>query len=432
MKRLPLAAQISIVFILATLVTNLSLSFFVTGRLDSLYQNRIYENLEAEAKAIRLVSRGEEYIPLENYYYIKYFSDENIYYTSDTIPEYIDDDIIGQLIAKALEQRTYSEKYENTVNGRTIYYVVLNYQGILAISEDVTIVFVDGETKTKMINDTRKQMFYFSLFFFAFGYIIILIWISGFAKDTKDIANALKKIGDNYYKTKITTKRKDEVGDLADSIEHMRQKIVKNERLRQEVIQGVSHDLKTPIAIISSYTEAYEDGMCDVDEMTEIIKRETKRLNAKVSKLLNLTRLGYIDTNLQTVGTTDMKDLIIEIIGLYNYQDKIKLIDNLREAEFVGDRESWFIAVQNILDNALRYAQSEIKIDLEHDILKISNDGINIPDEMLTKIFEAFEKGEGGVSGIGLSIVKRTVELFGYKAEAKNLEGGVCFTISKT
>ncbi len=431
MKRLPLAAQISIVFIIATLITNISLSIFATGRLDSVYETRIYENLEAEAKAIRLVSRGKEYIPLENYYYIKYFSDENIYYTSDETPEYIDDDTIGQLISKALLQSTYSERYKNTVNGHTLYYVVLNYQGILAISEDVTIVFVDKEIKTEMVNRSRKQMFYFGLAFFAFGYIIILIWISRFAKDTKDISDALKKIGDNYYRSKITTKRRDEVGELANNIEHMRQKIVKNERLRQEIIQGVSHDLKTPIAIISNYTEAFEDGMCDAKEMTDIVKKETKRLNAKVTKLLNLTRLGYIDTNLQTVGTTEMNDVVNEIVELYSYQDKIKIVSDLQEAEFFGDRESWFIAVQNIFDNALRYAKTQIKIVLRENRLEISNDGINIPEEMLEKIFEAFEKGEGGVSGIGLSIVKRTVELFGYEAKAINYDGGVMFEILK-
>jgi two-component system sensor histidine kinase CssS len=128
---------------------------------------------------------------------------------------------------------------------------------------------------------------------------------------------------------------------------------------------------------------------------------------------------------------TDMKKMLTELISLYNYQEKIKIKANLSPAKFLGDRESWFIAAQNILDNALRYAESEIEIELKDRLLRISNDGKKIDEDVLPKIFQAYKKGEGGNFGIGLSIVKRTVEVFGYRVRAVNDENGVSFIIFK-
>jgi len=285
--------------------------------------------------------------------------------------------------------------------------------------------------KASLVRDTIRQIYFVSLIAFLIGYLIIFVWITKFIKDTKKISSALNKIGENHYRTKVATKRRDEMGELVGNIESMRHKIIENERVRQEIIQGVSHDLKTPIALISSYAEAYSDGMCEADELVDIAKKETQRLNAKVTKLLNLTRLGYIDTNLKTVKKTDMKKMIEELVELYNYQDKIKINLQLNDSVFLGDRESWFIAAQNIFDNALRYASSTITIVLFPDSLTISNDGKKIGENVFPNLFEAYEKGTDGNFGIGLSIVKRTVELFGYKIEAENQENQVSFIIFK-
>ena len=91
--------------------------------------------------------------------------------------------------------------------------------------------------------------------------------------------------------------------------------------------------------------------------------------------------------------------------------------------------DSWYIAIQNILDNAMRYAKSTINIYLDQSTLKIFNDGEKIDENILPNIFNAYEKGKGGNFGIGLSIVKRTVELFGYDVKAKNSDEGVTFII---
>lgn len=431
-KSFSLAAQITVIFTAAFILTSLLLGVLITRRLDSIYEDTVYERLEAETKSVRLSQRNGEYETAENIAYIIYIKDDNTYYTSANLMPFVDGEAINLLIGKALEQTSNQSRHKNTVNGKVVYYVIYNYQGVLNVNNRILITLTDGAMKQELIRGTRRQIYFISLIAFSLGYVIVLIWITKFADDTRKISNALKKIGKNHYKTKISTKRKDEIGELVQNIEKMRETIIDNEKSRQEVIQGVSHDLKTPIALISSYAEAYNDGMCDASEMADVVDKEAKRLNAKITKLLNLTRLGYIDTSIKTYDSTDMRKLVEELIKLYSYQDEIKFIIEANDSMFDGDYESWYIAVQNILDNAMRYAKSKIEIKLKGKSLSIYNDGNNIQDDVLENIFNAYAKGRDGKSGIGLSIVKRTVDIFGYNIKAENDDNGVTFIIYKS
>ena len=74
----------------------------------------------------------------------------------------------------------------------------------------------------------------------------------------------------------------------------MREEILKNDEVKQEMLQNLSHDIKTPIAVIKSYSEAIKDGITDVDDLNIIIE-QTDILSDKVKKLLEWNRIEYID-----------------------------------------------------------------------------------------------------------------------------------------
>lgn len=307
---------------------------------------------------------------------------------------------------------------------------MLNYQGFFGIqNDDIFIVITDENMKNQMVQSTTLQIIFACFFAFMIRYLIIILWVTRLIKDTRKIINELNDIGDNHYKTKISTRRKDEIGNLVSSIELMRKMIIENEKNKQEIIQGVSHDLKTPISIISSYAEALEDGMCDAKEAIDAIQRQCDRLNAKISQLINLTRLEYIDIDNKTMSYTDIGETIREIKHSYSLQTEAEIELNISNAAFFGDRESWLIVIQNIMDNAIRYAETKIIINLKKDELTIFNDGRQLDEEKLLSIFNAYEKSSDGKFGLGLSIVKKTVELFGYGITAKNLDDGVLFKI---
>ena len=81
--------------------------------------------------------------------------------------------------------------------------------------------------------------------------------------------------------------------------------------------------------------------------------------------------------------------------------------------------------------NIIRYAKSKIIVELDKDKLMIFNDGRHIDENQITNIFNAYEKTKDGNFGLGLSIVKKTAEMFGYHVFAENIDGGVKFCIDK-
>ncbi|MDD4189444.1 MAG: HAMP domain-containing sensor histidine kinase [Eubacteriales bacterium] len=430
MKKISLSFQITLVFLTAFILTSVLLGILITSRLDDVFVNNVYESLEADGRAMKQTSDISNFELSEGNALIRYYSDDKAYDASGNILEYLDDDSIKLIINKAALQETGSERYVNSINGKVIYYVVLNYGGFFNVQrEDILIVLTDSQIKNAMVRETASQILLASLIAFVLGYLVILLWATRLVRDTKRISGTLDMIGDNHYLTKITSKRRDEIGDLASSIEAMRAKIIGNEKQKQEIIQGVSHDLKTPIAVIQSYAEALNDGVCAPKDVASITTRECERLNDKVTKLLQMTRLNYIEIGVRTPGSTKMHKLVSEIVSDYSYQTQALIETDLTETAFDGDEESWRIVLGNLLDNAVRYAKAKIRLTLKESGLAVYNDGSHINKDQLSSIFDAYEKGVDGKFGLGLSIVKRTAELFGYKVAAENLDDGVEFRI---
>ncbi|MBR2794139.1 MAG: sensor histidine kinase, partial [Solobacterium sp.] len=98
---------------------------------------------------------------------------------------------------------------------------------------------------------------------------------------------------------------------------------------------------------------------------------------------------------------------------------------------FHGDEDPWRIVVENLVDNALRYAESTIRIELHPGELNVINDGAPIEEDRLPKLFKPYERGTGGQFGLGLSIVYKIVNTYGYHITAENLAKGVAFRIWK-
>jgi len=92
-------------------------------------------------------------------------------------------------------------------------------------------------------------------------------------------------------------------------------------------------------------------------------------------------------------------------------------------------RENIYVAISNIVDNAVRYVQTKIVIQLKSKKLTIYNDGEQIDEALIPKIFKAYEKGSKGQFGLGLAIVKETLDRFNLKCEVANYQNGVLFTI---
>ena len=198
------------------------------------------------------------------------------------------------------------------------------------------------------------------------------------------------------------------------------------------MFQTLSHELKTPIMVISSHIEAIEDDVIDKNKAMEVIKNETENLNKKLSLMLQLNKVNYLKSSenyeLEDVELKPIVEKIVEKLKVIrkDLDFKIEIEDNVT---YKGDKENWEIVFNNILTNFMRYAEKEIVIKIDKKKIELQNDGEKIEEETLGKIFDTYTMGNKGKTGLGLAIVKQTLELFGYKIKAENLEKGVKFVI---
>lgn len=219
-----------------------------------------------------------------------------------------------------------------------------------------------------------------------------------------------------------------------------------NEKRRREFLSNVSHELKTPIALIQGYAEGLSDGIftdpVDQKYYADVISDEAKKMNAIVKELLDLNQLegGQYNLDLERFD-------IVELIKGTIAENKLLIDENEITVKFpyeepifvVGD--DFFIerVFVNYLTNAIHYCDGEKLIDIKiediSDGVKISvmNTGSNIPDDSISHVFEKFYKVDKartrsyGGSGIGLSIVKAVMDLHNRDYGVYNVDDGVVF-----
>ena len=141
--------------------------------------------------------------------------------------------------------------------------------------------------------------------------------------------------------------------------------------------------------------------------------------------------MGYLVDNNDNILNLEMAPIIQKaILAAEVIRNDIEIITDLDEnVAFHGDEEPWRVVIENLIDNALRYAKSKIIISLKDNLLEVYNDGENIEQERLDKLFKPYEKGNKGKFGLGLSIVKKVTETYGYSVTGENMNDGVIFRV---
>lgn len=265
---------------------------------------------------------------------------------------------------------------------------------------------------------------------FIFAFFILGLWSGAYVARINRLKRHIANLPTSNYKEEYVDDGNDELADLSKSVERMRNQILHNESTKQEMLQNISHDFKTPIAVIKSYAEAIEDGMADVSD-AKIIQNQCTILQHKVSTLLQYNRLEYLEKK-EEFQECNMKEIIQNVVSSYAYQaTNIKFNLDLEDCYFKGYQENYYTVIDNIIDNAKRYAKSEIRITAKNGVIQIYNDGEHIDEQFLNGFFKPYEKGSKGQFGLGMSIVKKTLDFFGYVLTVKNEEVGVTFEIKK-
>lgn len=307
------------------------------------------------------------------------------------------------------------------------------YQIVKADDSNYIISLVYSDYSKTLINNLKEQVI--DIFYVAFLIIglALFIWVSSLIKPLKLIKNYIDDIK-NDKESELHIQREDEIGVLSSSLIEMKEEIDRQNEIKEEMIHNISHDLKTPIALIQTYAQSIKDDIYpygDKDSSVDVILENTDRLEKKVKSLLYLNRLDYISGQIGD-ETCSMKELIEHIVfQLTAMHSQIEIITDLQDSSFKGKDDYWRICIENIIENAARYVHHEIKIILKDQYLEIFNDGEPIDNSNPESLFQPYEIGHKGQFGLGLSIVYKTVTMYGYKVEAVNRVDGVSFIIQK-
>lgn len=218
------------------------------------------------------------------------------------------------------------------------------------------------------------------------------------------------------------------------------------DEMRKEFLSNVSHELKTPLALIQGYAEGLKEGITEDtqsrDFYCDVIMDEADKMNQMVKKILTLNQLEFGNETIE-MSRFDMFELIQGVMNassLLAEQSGIQMELKAEGPLYVwGDEFKAEEVITNYLSNALHYAEGEKRITVfgekRDNLLRVSvfNTGAPIPEEELDKIWEKFYKvdkartREYGGSGIGLSIVKAIMDSFNQKCGVCNHGNGVEF-----
>ena len=337
-------------------------------------------------------------------------------------------DIINQ-INPIIELSTYDGNFE--YNSISIVYSITNYT-----DEYNLVSIIRNDYRNEFINALISGVISVTIYVVVGIIALIMLWVVSLISPLNSIRNYIIKIK-NGEPAKLNIDRHDEIGEVAEALVNMNEELNKQQRIRDEMIQNISHDLKTPIATIKSYSESITDGVYPygtLEKSVAVINEHANRLEKKVYSLITYNKLGYLNDNAPEGLNLEMAPIIQKVIlSAKLLRNEINIETDINDkVRFHGEEESWRVVVENLLDNALRYAKTKVIIRLEDNLLEVINDGELMEKDRIDKLFKPYEKGTKGNFGLGLSIVKKVCETYGYTVLGENLDDGVVFRIYTT
>lgn len=345
---------------------------------------------------------------------------------------------------------------------------------LTAVGKNVYTYEITVKTPITVIDDAvNKSMKLLFMIMVPVGFIALFItalFSRQFTKPVIEITKKTRKIEELSFCEDLNIKSIDEIGTLAKSVNNLSLKIEetlknlkeknlelenmmenekKNQLARREFVSSVSHELKSPITVISGYIQALQEGFLSSEEdrkyYLDVIGEETERLGIIVNDLLDLYKLesNTFKLNKKEVNINSLMKKTLEKNKFRFEEMNINL--NFTEGEnitIIVDEVRLEQAVQNYINNALSHVDEKKVIDInlkvieDNLVISVYNSGSNIEDDNLTRIWEGFIRVDKVRNykekrlGLGLAIVKQIVNLHNGTYGVKNRKHGVEFWIS--
>lgn len=261
-------------------------------------------------------------------------------------------------------------------------------------------------------------------------------------RPVRQVEQRMQKISRKEWEPALSSvDRQDEIGNLFNTLVNMQNSLIRMEEEEEFFLQSVSHGLKTPIMVIKNCCQALRDQIYinDSEEATiQVIEEEAAGLEDSVRKFLIINSFDYMlgkKSDFMEIRIQRMLRGIVDRFSAGNQQLSFTLSGS--DFDVWGNAELLKTAITNIVENATRYANSFISISVEADdtdpqgymLLYIKNDGEEIDDDILSRFFDKYHKGNKGNFGLGLYITKKIVEFHEGEVWVENDCGYVRFAL---
>ncbi len=284
--------------------------------------------------------------------------------------------------------------------------------------------------------------------------LILFIYVTIF-KSISKVESTSMSLAEGKLDKKIvidsSALKSNEVTLILQNLEKMRRELVEVQNRKNRFIMGISHDLRTPVAVIKGYCEAISDDVItdniEIKQSLELIDNKASQLEEMIDTLINFMKLNNteIKQKLEIESITDIiKDFAkyVEVTGTILKRKIITQINLTEDIRVPLNSQLVHRSFENIFSNAVRYTNENGTITIKafqnesekNIFLQIIDDGIGIDEKDLPNIFDMFYRGtnsrrEEGM-GIGLSVVKNIMETHGWKISVDSVKNkGTCFSI---
>ncbi len=249
-----------------------------------------------------------------------------------------------------------------------------------------------------------------------------------------------RRIQDGDLDTPIAYQGQDEFKPACDAVDEMAARLKESlarqqteQQKKQELIAGMSHDLKSPLTAIRAYTEALLEGVAK-DEATrqrylQTIYTKENDLEALVNRLFELSKLGAYPVRMQPLPLTET------LQPYFDGADGVRVTEAIPQDMTVqADQTLLGRITANLLDNSRKYGADCVTVtavpNADKTELTFADNGPGVPPEQLPHLFDAFYRGDaarsnpGSGSGLGLAVVQKAAEQMGGSVYAANVPGG--------
>lgn len=308
------------------------------------------------------------------------------------------------------------------------------YGQVAVIRYITSVQAVDQE-----IWDITIKVWLLGIFILFISLNISFVLARSIIKPVKELIVVSKKMAKGDFSERAKLEQKNEIGQLADTLNYLSDELLKMNKLKNEFISSISHEIRTPLTAIKGWSETLLYGGLenpnDIKVGMEIIAGETDRLIGLTEELLDFSKLENNKMSIY-ISEVNLNSLIREVVNQYKQKGRecdiefeLFLDENIQIIK--GDKNRLKQVFINILDNAIKFSKKNSTIKLSTKriqamvLISCTDSGLGIKKEDLPKVKEKFYKGSTKIagSGIGLSVSNGIVELHGGKLEIESNYG---------